>query len=129
MSKTAAAIRNPRTQTVLVLAGLRGAVSLALVENVPFYNALTEEGCQYKPLMKGMTSSAIIFTTFVLGGASYFILPVLGFTADVKDDDEKASSSSRNIVELADRKAGLEGLAVDTGRDIKPCNSDISVLY
>ena len=90
MSKTAAAIRNPRTQTVLVLAGLRGAVSFALVENVPLYNAVTGDGCQNRPLMKGMTSAAIIFTTFIIGGASYFLLPVLGFTAELKDDVEKA---------------------------------------
>eukprot|EP00562_Extubocellulus_spinifer_P009856 CAMPEP_0178506508 /NCGR_PEP_ID=MMETSP0696-20121128/19713_1 /TAXON_ID=265572 /ORGANISM="Extubocellulus spinifer, Strain CCMP396" /LENGTH=698 /DNA_ID=CAMNT_0020135913 /DNA_START=105 /DNA_END=2201 /DNA_ORIENTATION=- len=132
LSKTAAAIRNPRTQTVLVLAGLRGAVSFALVENVPLYNALTEEGCQYKPLMKGMTSAAIIFTTFIIGGASYFLLPVLGFAAELKDDVDKASSineaGTSRTIELADRKAGLEGLAVLTSRDTESTNSDLSIL-
>jgi NhaP-type Na+/H+ or K+/H+ antiporter len=82
ISKTAVAIRNPRTQAVLVLAGLRGAVSLALAENIPIYNQGTGEGCEFKQVMKGMTSACIIFTTFVFGGSAYYILPHLGITPD-----------------------------------------------
>lgn len=81
-SKTAVAISDPRTQAVLVLAGLRGAVSLALVENVPIYNQQTGEGCEFKQLMKGMTSASILFTTFVFGGGAYYILPSLGIARD-----------------------------------------------
>jgi NhaP-type Na+/H+ or K+/H+ antiporter len=83
-SRTAAAIRDKRTQTVLVLAGLRGAVSLALVENVPIYNSMTGEGCEFKPLMKGMTSAAILFTTFIFGGGAFYILPHLGISPEPK---------------------------------------------
>jgi NhaP-type Na+/H+ or K+/H+ antiporter len=83
-SRTATAIRDKRTQTVLVLAGLRGAVSLALVENVPIYNSMTGEGCEFKPLMKGMTSAAILFTTFIFGGGAFYILPHLGITPEPK---------------------------------------------
>ena len=129
MSKTAAALRNPKTQSVLWLAGLRGAVSLSLVENIPMYNALTGEGCQYKPLIKGMTSASIIFTTFVLAGASYFLLPILGFGPDLKDDDEAETESS--AIELSSRKPqGLEGFQVNTPskahRNIKLCASELS---
>lgn len=81
-SRTAAAIQDKRTQVVLVLAGLRGAVSLALVENVPIYNNVTGEGCEFKQLMKGMTSACILFTTFVFGGGAYYILPHLGISPD-----------------------------------------------
>jgi NhaP-type Na+/H+ or K+/H+ antiporter len=81
-SRTAAAIREPRTQAVLVLAGLRGAVSLALVENVPIYNSVTGEGCEFKQTMKGMTSACILFTTFVFGGGAYYVLPHLGISRD-----------------------------------------------
>eukprot|EP00548_Thalassiothrix_antarctica_P000384 CAMPEP_0194130492 /NCGR_PEP_ID=MMETSP0152-20130528/1521_1 /TAXON_ID=1049557 /ORGANISM="Thalassiothrix antarctica, Strain L6-D1" /LENGTH=719 /DNA_ID=CAMNT_0038825031 /DNA_START=210 /DNA_END=2369 /DNA_ORIENTATION=- len=81
-SRTAASIRDFRTQTVLVLAGLRGAVSLALVENVPIYNAYTGEGCEFKQVLKGMTSACILFTTFVFGGGAYYILPHLGIVPD-----------------------------------------------
>lgn len=77
-SRTAAAIQDKRTQAVLVLAGLRGAVSLALVENVPIYNNVTGEGCEFKQTMKGMTSACILFTTFVFGGGAYYVLPHLG---------------------------------------------------
>ena len=77
-SRTAESIRDQKTQAILILAGLRGAVSLALVENVPIYNNMTGEGCEFKPLMKGMTSAAILFTTFIFGGGAYYILPHLG---------------------------------------------------
>ena len=82
MSRTAAALHDKRTQFVLVLAGLRGAVSLALVENVPIYNSVTGEGCEFKKLMKAMTSACIIFTTFVFGGGAYYILPHLAISPD-----------------------------------------------
>lgn len=81
-SRTAAAIRDRRTQAVVVLAGLRGAVSLALVENVPIYNNVTGEGCEFKQTMKGMASACILFTTFVFGGGAYYVLPHLGIARD-----------------------------------------------
>ena len=81
-SRTAAAIQDWRTRAVLVLAGLRGAVSLALVENVPIYNGMNGQGCEYKQLMKGMTSASILFTTFVFGGGAYYILPHLGISPE-----------------------------------------------
>lgn len=93
-SKTAVAISNPRTQAVLVLAGLRGAVSLALVENVPIYNQGTGEGCEFKQLMKGMTSASILFTTFVFGGGAYYILPWLGIQGS--DDESMNTETDEN---------------------------------
>ena len=82
ISKSARALSNYKVQVVLILAGLRGAVSLALVENVPIYNGVTGIGSQNKPLLKAMTSSAIIFTIFVLGGGSYYILKWLDISSD-----------------------------------------------
>lgn len=81
-SRTAAAIQDRRTQVVLVMAGLRGAVSLALVENVPIFNTVSGEGCEFKQTMKGMTSACILFTTFVFGGGAYYILPHLGIVKE-----------------------------------------------
>lgn len=95
-SKTAIAISNPRTQAVLVLAGLRGAVSLALVENVPIYNQGTGEGCEYKQLMKGMTSASILFTTFVFGGGAYYILPALGISRDERSVDKSCETTDHD---------------------------------
>eukprot|EP00978_Attheya_sp_CCMP212_P005565 scaffold12490_cov31-Attheya_sp.AAC.1 len=97
MSRTAAAISDRRTQLVLVMAGLRGAVSLALVENVPLYNTMTGEGCEYKKIMKGMTSGAILFTTFVFGGGGYYLLPHLGISTENQPSD---TGSDQNSIQL-----------------------------
>lgn len=66
-------IEDPGSQILLVLSGLRGAVSLALMESIPIYNVLTDEGSKYKPEMKAMTSASIIFTMFLFGVGTYYI--------------------------------------------------------
>lgn len=63
-----------KTQGMLVLAGVRGAVSFALVANVPVYNVVTKQGSQFKAELKAMTSSSILFTLFVFGAMTYFIV-------------------------------------------------------
>lgn len=83
ISKSARALSNYKVQVVLILAGLRGAVSLALVESVPIYNGVTGIGSKNKNLLKAMTSSAIIFTIFVLGGGAWYILKRL----DISDEE------------------------------------------
>eukprot|EP00577_Skeletonema_sp_RCC1716_P002988 CAMPEP_0113381122 /NCGR_PEP_ID=MMETSP0013_2-20120614/5124_1 /TAXON_ID=2843 ORGANISM="Skeletonema costatum, Strain 1716" /NCGR_SAMPLE_ID=MMETSP0013_2 /ASSEMBLY_ACC=CAM_ASM_000158 /LENGTH=913 /DNA_ID=CAMNT_0000263509 /DNA_START=139 /DNA_END=2878 /DNA_ORIENTATION=+ /assembly_acc=CAM_ASM_000158 len=83
ISKSARALSNYKVQVVLILAGLRGAVSLALVESVPIYNGVTGIGSKNKSLLKAMTSSAIIFTIFVLGGGAWYILKRL----DISDEE------------------------------------------
>jgi NhaP-type Na+/H+ or K+/H+ antiporter len=114
VSRTAISIAQPKTQFVLVLAGLRGAVSLALVENVPIYNNVTEEGCEFKQLMKGMTSGCILFTTFVFGCAAFFILPRLGITPDPKNAGDSLGSPRDS---LASPRTIPEG---DEGEEEKP---------
>ena len=92
ISKSARALSNYKVQVVLILAGLRGAVSLALVESVPIYNGVTGVGSQNKPMLKAMTSAAIIFTIFVLGGGAYYILKWLDISSDdmlIKSNDKK----------------------------------------
>lgn len=64
-------IVNVRTQIILIIAGIRGAVSFALVENIPLYNVVTETGSRYKGELKAMTSIVILFTVFVCGGCTY----------------------------------------------------------
>jgi NhaP-type Na+/H+ or K+/H+ antiporter len=95
ISKSARALSNAKVQVVLILAGLRGAVSLALVESIPIYNGVTGIGSKNKPLLKAMTSSAIIFTIFVLGGGAYYILKWLDISSDdmlVKDRNKSANA-------------------------------------
>jgi len=65
--------KNHRARLALILAGLRGAVSLALVESIPIYNGITGQGSMHKAEMKAMTSASIIFTIFVFGGSLNYI--------------------------------------------------------
>ena len=82
VSRTATSLQDKKIQLVLVLAGLRGAVSLALVESVPIYNGVNGTGSNYKGEMKAMTSASIMFTIFVIGGSSYYILRHLNISSD-----------------------------------------------
>jgi len=59
---------------ILLFSGVRGAVSLALAENIPLYDAVTKTGSQFKPALKAMTNSSIIFTVFFFGASTYFTL-------------------------------------------------------
>lgn len=63
-----------RTQQIMILAGVRGAVSFALVENIPVYDAVRKTGSHVKAELKAMTSSSILFTVFVFGALTYFLV-------------------------------------------------------
>jgi len=76
--KSNSVIIDGRMQIVLIFAGLRGAMSFALVETVPMYDSNTGEGSRYKPELKAMTSACIMFTVFVMGGYTYYLLERLG---------------------------------------------------
>jgi len=97
VSRTAAALQLPKTQLVLVLAGLRGAVSLALVESVPMHNGVTGDGSLYKGQMKAMTSASIIFTIFVIGGSSYYVLRKLGLGTNNSEDIETSLTDDQRL--------------------------------
>jgi len=58
-------------QVILLYSGVRGAVSLALVEDIPIYNAVTKHGSKFKSELKAMTCSSIIFTVFFFGACTY----------------------------------------------------------
>lgn len=60
-----------KTQLILLLAGVRGAVSFALVENIPVYDTINMTGSKYKSELKGMTSCSIVFTLFVFGALTF----------------------------------------------------------
>jgi NhaP-type Na+/H+ or K+/H+ antiporter len=72
LTDTARAYLDRRTQVILLLSGIRGAVSFALVENIPIWDTVSKTGSKFKPELKAMTSSSIFFTLFVFGALTYF---------------------------------------------------------
>jgi len=73
-------------QLVLIFAGLRGAMSFALVEHIPMFDTTTGQGSRFKPELKSMTSASVIFTVFVLGGATPYLLERLGYSLTKEQD-------------------------------------------
>jgi NhaP-type Na+/H+ or K+/H+ antiporter len=98
-----------RMQLVLWFAGLRGAMSFALVEHIPLYDSVSGEGTRMKPELKAMTSASILFTVFVLGGYTYYLMDYLGMSKTRKtghemtgllDDNDTNEPSDTTIVDL-----------------------------
>jgi NhaP-type Na+/H+ or K+/H+ antiporter len=79
-SSTAGVVIDGRMQIVLWFAGLRGAMSFALVEHIPLFDSVSGEGTRLKPELKAMTSATIMFTVFILGGYTYYMMESLGLT-------------------------------------------------
>jgi NhaP-type Na+/H+ or K+/H+ antiporter len=75
-----------RMQIVLIFAGLRGAMSFALVEHIPLFDTITGQGTRLKPELKAMTSASIIFTVFVLGGATSYLMERIGYSINPKQE-------------------------------------------
>ena len=61
-----------KTQLILFSAGVRGAVSYALVQNIPVYDAVTKHGSHFKGELKAMTSATIVAILFAFGAMTYF---------------------------------------------------------
>lgn len=76
-----------RMQLVLIFAGLRGAMSFALVETIPMFDTRTHQGSRFKPELKAMTSACIVFTVFILGGSTYYLLERLGLGPSPKEEE------------------------------------------
>ncbi|KAL7558534.1 hypothetical protein ACA910_008126 [Epithemia clementina (nom. ined.)] len=83
-----------RTQFILFTAGIRGAVSYALVQNIPVYDAVTRQGSVYKGELRAMTSATIVGVLFVFGALTYF-------GVDRKNGPLGSSSSGRSSVMTA----------------------------
>jgi len=73
-----------KMQMVLWFAGLRGAMSFALVEHIPLFDAVTGEGSRFKAELKAMTSASIMFTVFVLGGSTNYFMDYIGLSPAAK---------------------------------------------
>jgi NhaP-type Na+/H+ or K+/H+ antiporter len=95
----AGVIIDRKMQLVLWFAGLRGAMSFALVEHIPLYDAVTGEGTRLKSELKAMTSASIIFTVFILGGGTFYMMDALGM-APSQSKDGKSSTLEMEMVGL-----------------------------
>ena len=96
-------------QIALWFAGLRGAMSFALVESIPLYDLYSEQGTRLKPELKAMTSACIMFTVFVLGGYTYYILEKLG----ISPTSRRTTSSSNYEVTTLLNNQKASSLEVD----------------
>lgn len=99
----AGVIIDRKMQLVLWFAGLRGAMSFALVEDIPPYDTVTGEGTRLKSELKAMTSACIIFTVFVLGGMTYYMMDSLGMAPS----HAKAESGGKSNLEREMEMIGL----------------------
>jgi NhaP-type Na+/H+ or K+/H+ antiporter len=95
-SNPAGVVIDRKMQVALWFAGLRGAMSFALVEHIPLYDAFTGEGTRVKAELKAMTSASIMFTVFVLGGCTYYVMDNLG----IAPKGRKVSASVYEIAAL-----------------------------
>lgn len=59
-------------------------MSFALVEHIPLYDEVSGEGTPLKAELKAMTSACIMFTVFVLGGRTYYMMDQLGLAPNSK---------------------------------------------
>lgn len=100
-------IVDKKMQMVLWFAGLRGAMSFALVEHIPMYDSSSGEGTPLKPELKAMTSASILFTVFVLGGYTFYVMEHLGMSPS--NARKMAGQTSEFLpVSKTDRLAGSE---------------------
>ena len=102
-------IVDKKMQIALWFAGLRGAMSFALVESIPLYDLYSEQGTRLKPELKAMTSACIMFTVFVLGGYTYYILEKLG----ISPTSRRTTSSSNYEVTTLLNNQKASSLEVD----------------
>ena len=63
---------DPKTQFILFTAGVRGAVSYALVQNIPVYDSVTKHGSHFKGELRAMASATIVGLLFVFGALTYY---------------------------------------------------------
>ncbi|GAX10605.1 hypothetical protein FisN_14Lh107 [Fistulifera solaris] len=103
VTNAAGVIIDRRMQMALWFAGLRGAMSFALVEHIPLFDEETREGSRLKPELKAMTSASILFSVFLLGGSTYYVMEHLGI-APQKRKQLRSGEGLQEMVELISTK-------------------------
>ncbi len=115
----AGVIIDRKMQLVLWFAGLRGAMSFALVESIPTYDTVTGEGTRFKSELKAMTSACIMFTVFVLGGLTYYMMDSLGMAPS-----HNKEPGSKSNIEKEMEMIGLLSSSRKAGNDFNHANDD-----
>ncbi len=92
-----------KTQLIMLLAGVRGAVSFALVENIPVWDNVSKTGSQFKSELKTMTSSSIVFTLFVFGALTY-----MAVKSGSESDADRARAMLTNRLLREQQSGGYE---------------------
>ncbi len=100
-------IVDKKMQYALWFAGLRGAMSFALVEHIPLYDSTTGEGTRLKPELKAMTSASIMFTVFVLGGYTHYMMQGLGI-----NPNKRRNGNHKTEQEMAPLMNGDDGVEI-----------------
>ncbi|KDO19599.1 sodium/hydrogen exchanger 3 [Saprolegnia parasitica CBS 223.65] len=83
---------SPTTMFVIWFAGLRGAISFALVKTWTFVDA---DGTSHRPLIVSTTLIIVVFTTLVLGGLTGPLLAALGHKPHANAETAPGSPISR----------------------------------
>ena len=117
-------IVDKKMQMVLWFAGLRGAMSFALVEHIPLFDAVTGEGTRVKAELKAMTSASIMFTVFVLGGSTNYFMEYIGLSPNPSRKIEMVSpNSTGRIVLNGGASNGLPERDIDNAQSLDSIGS------
>ena len=111
-NQAAGVVIDAKMQLVLWFAGLRGAMSFALVEHIPQYDAVSGEGTRFKSELKAMTSACIIFTVFFLGGGTFYMMEALGMSPK-----SKREYTVERETEMAELLSSLPSIDAEDGID------------
>lgn len=85
-----------KTQVILFSAGVRGAVSYALVQNIPVYDAVTKHGSHFKGELRSMTSFTIVVILFALGALTYFTVQ-----RNAPDEERVAGNLTHRLLSMS----------------------------
>jgi NhaP-type Na+/H+ or K+/H+ antiporter len=128
-NNSAGVMVDKKMQFALWFAGLRGAMSFALVESIPLYDSFSGEGTRLKPELKAMTSACIMFTVFILGGYTYYIFEKLGISPTNR---RSPPSNSYEVAALLNNKGQAndfdDDLTDNTERDTTKVDSQKTLI-
>ena len=106
---------DPKTQFILFTAGVRGAVSYALVQNIPVYDSVTKHGSHFKGELRAMTSATIVGLLFVFGALTYYAVD----RAPTLNQHATSGSLTDSLVPSHDEYAPPQGDYINDEHDLQ----------